>query len=116
MVHSNFIKVSTALFFISIFCNFNCDNVILEDLLKLKFEDAVSFLQTMESRDYDDDKMVNEVLVPCMNELNRNRLAHQLSPTDEVPPDEPDFGSYYPMTNGSVQTNGFAHDDPETLV
>ncbi|XP_062510603.1 USP6 N-terminal-like protein [Corticium candelabrum] len=87
-----------------------------KDLLKLKFEDAVSFLQTMESRDYDDDKMVNEVLVPCMNELNRNRLAHQLSPTDEVPPDEPDFGSYYPMTNGSVQTNGFAHDDPETLV
>lgn len=94
--------------------------VVAEDLLKLRFEDAVGFLQTLGSRQYDDDRMVNEVLVPCMSELHRNKLAIQQSPTGEVPPDEPDFGGYLAMANGTVQTNGVTRDvpedDPETAV
>jgi hypothetical protein len=91
-----------------------------KDLLKLRFEDAVHFLQTMASRQYDDDKMVNDVLVPCMVELQRNKLAIQQSPTEEVPPGEPDLSPFIGMVNGTVNINGLSSEepkpDPETAV
>jgi hypothetical protein len=93
---------------------------VVEDLLKLRFEDAVHFLQTMASRQYDDDKMVNDVLVPCMVELQRNKLAIQQSPTEEVPPGEPDLSPFIGMVNGTVNINGLSSEepkpDPETAV
>ena len=82
----------------------------------MRFEDAVHFLQTMASRQYDDDKMVHEVLVPCMVELQRNKLAVQQSPTEEVPPSEPDLSPFIGGVNGTVKTNGLTSDDPETSV
>eukprot|EP00118_Oscarella_pearsei_P007335 m.35455 g.35455 ORF g.35455 m.35455 type:complete len:409 (+) comp32123_c0_seq2:190-1416(+) len=91
-----------------------------KDLLKLKFEDAVVFLQSMAAKDYDDDKIMVEVVQSCIEELRRARLEHAPIPENEKPPEEPKESEHNSssLPNGSYegpQTSG-EEDDPETAI
>ena len=47
-------------------------------------------MQSLANRDYDDDKVISEIVQPCIEELRRSKMERAPVPESEKPPEVPD--------------------------